>query len=367
MILKRFKAENFRNIECCDISFDSGVNLLYGNNAQGKTNAVEGIYIFSRGKSFRGRDDKELIRFSEEGFHLGIEYESLGEKERLEYSLFGNERLRKKNGYKIGKIKEMIGSFRSVLFSPDDLLLVKESPERRREFINVAISQYNNAYISVYSCYKKALENRNHVLKTAQKGIFFDKYELDSWSEYMAEQAAVIYLERKNFIRKLDGYAKLIMKDISSGKEELSLEYKSDIIEENSEKNELKERYKEIFTSEYGREIAAGTTLFGPHRDDMEILINTKSARNFASQGQQRSIVLSLKLSEGEINREIFGEYPVFLFDDVLSELDEERRRYILSGKGEKQIIISSCEGESANESADRIIKVTSGEYTVIK
>ena len=183
----------------------------------------------------------------------------------------------------------------------------------------------------------------------------------------MAEQAAVIYLERKNFIRKLDGYAKLIMKDISSGKEELSLEYKSDIIEENSEKNELKERYKEIFTSEYGREIAAGTTLFGPHRDDMEILINTKSARNFASQGQQRSIVLSLKLSEGEINREIFGEYPVFLFDDVLSELDEERRRYILSGKGEKQIIISSCEGESANESADRIIKVTSGEYTVIK
>lgn len=367
MQIKKFLACNFRNIKKCELEFLPGVNLLYGDNAQGKTNAVEGIYLFSRGKSFRGREDKELIRFSEDGFHIGIEYKSKNRDEKLEYSLFGNERLRKKNGYKISRIKEMIGSFRSVLFSPDDLLLVKESPEKRREFINVAISQYSATYISNYSNYKKALENRNHILKSASKGIYFDYAEFESWSYYMAEYAALIYLERKSFIKKAEVHSSKIMKEISSGKEELRLIFKSDIEEELSEKEEVKEKYKRIFIDQYTKEISAGTTLYGPHRDDMEIILNGKSARNFASQGQQRSIVLSLKLAEGEINRELFGEYPVFLFDDVLSELDDERRKYILSGKGEKQIIISSCEGEENLGYADRIIRVKSGEYTVIK
>lgn len=367
MRIKKFQAENFRNIKKCELEFVSGVNLLFGDNAQGKTNAVEGIYLFSRGKSFRGREDKELIKFSEEGFHIGIEYESKNGEERLEYSLFGNEKLRKKNGYKIGRVKEMIGSFRSVLFSPDDLLLVKDSPEKRREFINVAIGQYSGAYISIYSNYKKALENRNHILKAASRDVYFDMAELESWSDYMAEYASLIYLERKNFIERAEVYAGKIIEDISAGREKLKLIYRSDIKEDISEREKIKEKYKEKLKADYSKEITAGTSLYGPHRDDMEIFVNGKSARNFASQGQQRSIVLSLKLAEGEIHREIYGEYPVFLFDDVLSELDDERKKYVLSGKGEKQIIISSCEGEGNLECADRIIKVNSGEYTVIK
>ena len=137
MQIKRFKATNFRNIESCDISFSEGVNYIYGDNAQGKTNAVEGIYTFARGKSFRASDDKELIKFGEQGFNIYIEYEDKNGVNSLEYSLFGKERRRKKNGYKIEKVKEMIGSFKAVLFYPDDLLLVKDSPERRRVFLNV--------------------------------------------------------------------------------------------------------------------------------------------------------------------------------------------------------------------------------------
>ena len=187
MILKRFKAENFRNIECCDISFDSGVNLLYGNNAQGKTNAVEGIYLFARGKSFRASEDKELIKFGADGFRIFIEYEDKKGINTLEYALFGRERRRRKNGYKIDKIKEMLGSFKAVLFYPDDLGLVKDSPEERRAFLNVAISQCYDSYITYYSNYKKALENRNCLLKLSSKGMYVDENELISWSHYMAE------------------------------------------------------------------------------------------------------------------------------------------------------------------------------------
>ena len=362
MKVKKLELKNFRNYESQIFEFDDNVNIIHGFNAQGKTNAVEGIYHFSRGKSFRGREDKELIKFSEKGFHIGIEYESKKGNEKLEYSLYENEKQRKKNGYKVTKIREIIGSFRSVLFSPDDLLLVKESPEKRREFMNVAISQYSGAYIGIYANYKKALENRNHILKSAQKGIYLDYAEFESWSDYMAEIAALIYDERKRFVEKTEKYAKDIMKDISSGKEEIELIYKSDI---ETQKDDIKEEYKRIFKDEYKREIAAGTSLFGSQRDDIEILINGKPARNFASQGQQRSIVLSLKLAEGEINRENFGEYPVFLFDDVLSELDEGRRGFLLSGLSNRQIIMTSCECDTDKIKPERIITVSGGKYLV--
>lgn len=367
MIIKRFLCENFRNIEKCSLEFSPGVNLLFGDNAQGKTNVIEGIYLFSRGKSFRGREDSELVKFSEDGFYLKIEYEKKKISETLEYALFGKEKQRKRNGHKIERIKEMIGSFNSVLFSPDDLLLVKESPEHRREFMNVAISQYSNTYISLYSKYKKALANRNCLLKNIQKGMGYYIEELNSWSECLAEFSCDIYLERIIFTEKIEKWAKTVIDEISDKKEDLKIYYKSDIEKKSLDKEEIKREYVRIFTDSLDREILAGTTLFGPHRDDMEIQINGKSARNFASQGQQRSIVLALKMAEGEIIREMNGEYPVFLFDDVLSELDERRQKYILSKKGEKQIIITACQKNEINDYADRIIEVNSGKYETIK
>jgi DNA replication and repair protein RecF len=363
MIIKKFCADNFRNIESCNIEFSKGVNLLHGENAQGKTNAIEGIYIFARGKSFRASEDKELVKFGSEGFRIYIEYEDKNGENSLEYSFFGKERRRKKNGYIISKIKEMIGNFKAVLFYPDDLGLVKNSPDERRSFLNIAISQCYDVYINYYYNYKKALDNRNCLLKLASKGMYIDENELISWSHYMAEYASYIYLMRKEYIEKLSFYSEKIMKEISDGKENLQLIYKSDIEYQGYERKLIEEEYKTVFTKELEREKIYGGSLYGIQRDDLLININGKSARNFASQGQQRSIVLSLKLGEGEVNKDICGEYPVFLFDDVLSELDEKRKKYIIEGIGEKQIIITSCEKEREGMDNAKKIEVFSGNY----
>ncbi len=361
MIIKSFRAQNFRNIEKCSLEFDNSVNLLLGENAQGKTNAVEGIYIFARGRSFRRGDEKDLIRFGEEGFNLFIEYEDKDGKNTLEYAVFKKERRRKKNGYKISRASEMVGNFKAVLFSPDDLTLVKGGPEERREFLNVAISQCFPSYISIYSDYKKALENRNALLKAASKGMYFDESELDAWSNSLAEYASLIYIQRQEYIKKLEVYAKSFMADISDGKEELSFEYKTDIEESiYASKEKIKEEYIRIFKENILKERLAGVTLYGPHREDIIIRINGNDSRIFSSQGQQRSIVLSMKMAEGEVSRELFSEYPVFLFDDVLSELDEKRQNFVLDGMKDRQIIITSCE---RLRTAGRVIEVKGGVF----
>ena len=344
MIIKGFKARDFRNIESCELEFSPGTNVLLGENAQGKTNAIEGIYLFARGRSFRKGDERDLIRFGKEGFNVSLTYEDKTGENTLEYALYGRERRRKKNGYRLGKASEMIGSFKAVLFSPDDLTLVKGGPEERRDFLNVAISQCYPEYVNIYADYKKALENRNSILKNASKGLYFDEKELDIWSERLADYASYIYLYRKQYIKKLEVYAKSFMDNISEGKEELSIAYKSDIECSSEVREEIENEYVKVFKRDIMRERCAGVTLFGPQREDIIITVNGKDSRVFSSQGQQRSIVLSLKMAEGEVSRELFSEYPVFLFDDVLSELDERRQSFVLSGMNDRQIIITSCE-----------------------
>ena len=301
-----------------------------------------------------------------EGFRIAIEYEDSCGEQSLEYAHYGKERLRKKNGYKISRVSEMIGSFRAVLFYPDNLGLVKDGPEERRTFINVAAASAYPSYVKYYADYKKALENRNCILKLASKGYYYDEGELYSWSDSMAEYASYIYEARYEYLEKLSVYARKILLEISEGKEELSLEYKSDLPEGLPNRAAIKNEYLKLLTENVGRECAAGISLFGPHRDDIEIKIGDISARSFASQGQQRSIVLALKLGEGEVCRDITGEYPVFLFDDVLSELDEKRREYVLRGGGDRQIIITSCESDEYSKYADREIDVSDGKYKII-
>ena len=363
MILKKFFARNFRNIEECEIEFSDGVNLLYGDNAQGKTNVIEGIYLFSRGKSFRAREDSELVSFGKDGFYVSLEYKDFLRENKLEYSFMGRERQRKKNGYKLTRAAEMIGSFRSVLFQPDNLSLVKGGPEERRAFLDVAVCQCDNSYIRFYSDYKKALGERNCILKFIQKGMPIDRLELESWSEQLSEYASHLYIMRRDYIKKLSERAERVMREISSEKEKLTLEYSSDIERDNLSRLEVREEYKRILTSSLDREISAGNTLFGPHRDDIKIKINGKEARSFASQGQQRSVVLSMKMAEGEVIKDTFGEEPVYLFDDVLSELDEKRKEYILSGSKGKQYIITSCQKDECMGYADAVIDVRGGKY----
>lgn len=363
MILKRFCAESFRNIDSCDIEFSPGVNLLYGRNAEGKTNVIEGIYIFSRGKSFRRADDSDLVKFGGQGFRISIEYSDKSGDGTLEYAYFGKERLRKKNGYKLNKVAEMIGSFKSVIFYPDNLSLVKDGPDARREFLNVAIAQCYPSYMKYYASYKSALENRNCLLKFIQRGFFVDRAELESWSKSMAEYASYIYLLREQYSEVLSRHAKRILSDISESREELVIRYDSSISEKLSEREDVKREYERIFSENIDKEISQGTSLYGPHRDDLKIYLNGKEARSFASQGQQRSIVLAMKLAEGEVIREIFGEYPVFLFDDVLSELDDKRRAYVLSGVGERQFIITSCSRSECEGFSQNEIDVSGGHY----
>lgn len=363
MIIKSFECENFRNIKRAKIDFSEGVNLLIGDNAQGKTNVAEGINIFSLGKSFRSQDDKELVKFGEDGFYISISYIDNEGEGKLEYSFYKKERRRKKNGIKIDRISDMLGNFRSVLFFPDNMSIVKGGPEERRSFLNSAISQCYPEYVRNYHYYKNALENRNCLLKLSSKGMPIDINEIMAWSDRLSEYAAYIYMSRKEYIERLSAFAKKIMKEISDSSEELELVFKSDIEGVCDSHGSAYGEYKRIFTSQVEHEMLTGTSLFGPHRDNIEIYINGKSARAYASQGQKRSIVLALKLAEGEVIKELFGEYPVYILDDVLSELDEKRKKYLLEGIREKQIIITSCEDERENIRADNIIKVSRGEY----
>ncbi len=360
MILKSFRATDFRNIERCKLDFDGEVNVLLGENAQGKTNAVEGIYMFARGRSFRRGDEKDLVRFGTEGFSISIEYEDRNGTNTLEYAAFGRERRRKKNGYKLARASDMVGHFKAVLFSPDDLELVKGGPEKRREFLNVAISQCYPEYLNIYAYYKKALENRNAILKAASKGLYFSEDELIAWSGSIADYAARIYSYRCDYLKKLQVYADAFMRDISVGKETLTLTYKSDVDECDVPTGELKERYQRIFSENIAKERVVGTTLYGPHREDIVFSLGGRDARIYASQGQQRSIVLALKMAEGEVSRDLFSEYPVFLFDDVLSELDETRQSFVLSGMKDRQIIITSCE---RLRTGGRVIEVKDGAF----
>lgn len=360
MILTHLSAQNWRNIDSCDLSFERGVNLLVGENAQGKTNAVECIYYFARGKSFRGSTDTSLIRHGERGFSAAISFESEGREQSLSYTFFDGTRERSRNGIQLKKLGEMLGHFRAVLFFPEHLQIIKAGPSERREFLNVAIAQNDPLYIGWYSEYNRILENRNILLKYAQKGLFVDYSELDAWSEQLARAAARIYVKRQEYIRGLAPHAQTILRDLSGQRETLSLSYLADTNAEGEE--EAYKAYQTLFRSELSREIAAGYSLFGIHRDDLEIAINDRSAREYGSQGQQRSCVLALKMAEGEYSRALTGEYPVFLFDDVLSELDDKRRSYVLGDVGKRQFILTACENITEKDTVHEI-RVEGGRY----
>ena len=360
MKINKFKAENFRNIEKCEIEFTDGVNLIYGGNALGKTNVIEGIYLFSRGRAFRTSSEKDLVRYGEAGFRIGLDYQTKDGEVSLEYASFGREKRRRRNGYAVKSVKELIEGFKAILFHPDNLSLVKGGPEERRAFLNVAAAQYYPAYISDYTRFSNALDNRNALLKNASRGMYVDDGELVAWSESMAEYAALVYKTRKEYLKKLEVYVKEIGLKISDGKEAISFEYKADV-EENDE--DVFKTYKEVLTSNLDKEKIVGSSLYGPQRDDIIIKINGQPTRGFASQGQQRSIVLSMKLAEGEVIKDTFGEYPVFLLDEMLSELDEGRRKFVLDSLDGKQTIITACECEEMKPLARNLIEIKDGQY----
>ncbi len=360
MDLKRLQIENYRNIETCDVSFEKGVNLLLGKNAQGKTNAVECIYTFARGKSFRGATDQQLVRRGQSGFYTAITFSNKEREQTLSYEFDGVTRKRERNGIPLKKQAEMLGHFRAVLFFPEHLQIVKAGPSERREFLNVAIAQNDPLYIGWYGEYNKILENRNILLKQAQKGMYVEMEELSAWSCRLAEVAAKIYCRRQQYIEGLTPYATDILKDISGGKETLSLSYSADVV--GVTEAEVYQKYLAVYEESLSKEMQAGFSLWGIHRDDLVVTLNGFSAKDFGSQGQQRSCVLALKMAEGEYSKSQTGEYPVFLFDDVLSELDATRRSYVLGDIGERQFILTACE-ENIEKQGYHEITVEGGRY----
>ncbi len=364
MYLKEIKLRNFRNIENQTVSLSPEVNLLYGKNAEGKTNLLEAIYYFARGKSFRGATDRELCRFDSAFFEIEARFHGGGREQSLLYRYAGRERVRKRNGAPVDHASEMIGHFRSVLFHPEHLSLVKGSPALRREFLNIAIAQARPSYLSLYASYMKILENRNSLLRFAAKGLPFDEEEFAVWSERLAEVSARVAAERYRYLSSLAPEAEALLSEISSGKERLSLSYRCEC--EEGEIENMAKKYRSLYLSDLRREIAAGFTVFGPHHDDIGIELGGHPAREFASQGQQRSITLAMKLGEGEVSRRISGEYPVFLFDDVMSELDAERRSFLLSALSGRQIVVTACDERDFTGASVNLLRTVGGHYEAV-
>ena len=361
MILKAITLENFRSAENECIHFDSGVNLLYGNNAEGKTNVLEAIYFFARGRSFRTTRESDLVRFGAEGCGVDIAFTRRGEEETLGYRYFGGTRRRTKNGVKV-TAREALGVFCAVLFCPDHLSVIKRTPAERREFLNAAIAQISPAYVAALGRHKKLLENKNALLR-CEDG--YDRALMESYNEELAAVSAEILVARRAYLARLCASAMRTVAEISGGREHVTIDYSCDIPAEISRKEDVTIAYRDLFRANLAREAAARMTLFGVQRDDLVFFVNGREAKQFASQGQQRSIALALKLGEGEILAKEIGEEPVYLLDDVLGELDEERKSYILSRTGGRQLIVTACEKNDYDTLVGvKKIRVCGGHYT---
>jgi len=357
----------YRNIASAALEFSPGINVLAGDNANGKTNAMEAAFYFAQGKSFRTSNPGEVIAFGSGGCRAEITYESPAGKinaMKMELPREG-PRVLVKNGARAEKTADFIGGFRAVLFTPDHLSLIKSGPEQRRKFADMALSQIKPLYLSVLSESARVLFQRNHLLRQIKsRGESPSAAEqLSLWTQRYAKCAAAITRYRGEYAERLAKYAPDFFAGISGGRERLGIRYASSIgyAENHGDARACEAAYLALFEGARREEISAGTTLYGPQRDDVSIEVNGMSARSLASQGQQRSAALSLKLAEGEVSRAAHGEYPVFLLDDVLSELDGERQAYILKSLSDRQIIISCCDAGPFGGS--RVIRVRNGEF----
>lgn len=373
MLCKRVELQNFRNAECEVIEFDSGINVLHGENAQGKTNLLEAIYFVSLGKSFRTTHETEIIRFGEEYASISLDYESEGREQNVTMRFSDNVRQKKNvthNGVKITKLSELVGSFRAVLFSPDHLQMIKDGPALRRNYLDVAISQIRPMYLHSLQKYNKILKNRNTLIKNVEEDRATFDATIDFWSAQLAHEAAIIARARAEYVSKsgeiiADFYSRMCQSGeinehpefIYAGSAKQDGDLYFDV--EATEKNFLR-----LLTDFHEREIAAGSTLYGIHRDDIVINLNGKNTRLYSSQGQQRSLALAMKLAEGEICKMYSGEYPVFLFDDVFSELDSGRRKNLLREIADRQVIITSCESDMDLAVPFKRIEVAKGKYS---
>lgn len=337
---------NFRNIEHLEMEPDKGINIIFGENAQGKTNLIESIWLFSGFRSFRGSKDNELIRFGEDFFRAEMSFYGGNREQNAKLIVSRQQKKILLNSVPLTATSKLIGNFNCVVFAPTYLSLIKGNPSERRKFIDSALCQIKPFYAKLLTDYNKILSQRNTLLKELK---FSNKnYEfLEIWNDNLAEKASLIINERIKYLKKLSETASHIYNGLSSEKETFSLSYLMKVSANRYEKlsEEIsKDSILEIIKQSENSDILYGTTNIGSHRDEINIKIDSVSAKSFGSQGQQRSAALALKLGEAEILKEITGERPVALLDDVMSELDVNRQDYILNHIRDWQVFITCCE-----------------------
>ena len=335
MIIKSLELENFRNYETLSIDFDSGTNILFGDNAQGKTNILEAIFLSATTKSHKGSKDRDIIRFDAEEAHIRTYVVKDGLENRVDMHLRKN---RSKgiaiNGQKIKKAADLLGLLNVVFFSPEDLSIIKNGPAERRRFVDMELCQLDSFYLCNLNNYNKVVNQRNKLLKELylNPGL---RDTLPVWDSQLVSYGNKIIERRDAFVSQLNEIIYEIHQKLSGGKEALKIVYEPDIVPDD---------FEEKLASCQERDIRTKQTSIGPHRDDFSFMVGSVDIRKFGSQGQQRTAALSLKLSEIELVKKVTKDIPLLLLDDVLSELDSSRQNYLLNSIGDIQTIIT-CTG----------------------
>ena len=336
MKIKKLLLKNFRNYEEEVFEFSDDLNVLYGKNAQGKTNCAEAVFYLCTGASPRAKKEKQLIRSGAECARICAEAESRYGRVTIEADLYENRRELRVNGVKITKNADLLGNINSVFFSPGELRLIQDGPEERRRFLNVSNSQMSKNYYTALIRYNKILEQRNALLKNRDLELIYET--LPVWDEQLARYAAVLVDKRKEYIVMLAPLAQKMHADLTDGGERLEIIADKSYGETPQETEEA--LYRE-FSNNYDRDIRLGFTASGPHRDDIKVLIDGIEARIYGSQGQTRTAALAVKLAETEIFKTLSGEYPVLILDDVMSELDLARRKKLVEKMDGMQAILT--------------------------
>lgn len=351
MYIKEISLKDFRNYDNQTINLDKNINIIYGNNAQGKTNILEAIFLCAYGKSFRAKKDSELIKFNKENSIVDISYKRIDRQGNIKAEI-KEKKTFFINEIKQSKVSDIIGKINVVIFTPDDIDIIKDGPQRRRKFLDMLISSLRPNYIHLLNLYNKTLEQRNNYLRQI-KSENKNPNMLEVWDEQLSEYSYKIYEYRKYFVEKISEKIEVIHNSITkSGKESIKIKYISNSKDKNSFLENLK-KSRDI-------DIKRGFTAIGVHRDDFIIYIDNKPVSSFGSQGQQRTSVLTLKLCEQEIIKEEIGETPILLLDDFMSELDETRRRSFLENITGSQVIITCTDKINIREKG-KVFFVKSG------
>ncbi len=349
MRIKEIKLINFRNYSKLHLDFCKNFNIIYGKNAQGKTNILEAIFLCSTGRSHRTSKDNELIKFMEESYYVNVILEKKHTDASIEIYYKKDERKRIKiNDIPIRKNGELMGHLNTVIFSPEDLSIIKDGPSERRRFIDIALSQLKPTYFYDLQQYSRVMTQRNHLLKTINKTVSKKSRlqdTLEIWNEKLIETGSKIILERGKYLSGLNEKAGENHNRLTGSSEEIEIVYNpSVLVEDFGNIEKIRKAFSEKIKASEEREIRNGITLYGPQRDDMEIRINNKNVKVYGSQGQQRTAVLTLKLTEIGMLKEFLGEYPILLLDDVFSELDSVRQNYIVESLDDIQAFITTTE-----------------------